>query len=109
MNKELSEILNNIDDCAQRYEALELINTLAQGEILRKLTSNLFFLEKHRIQAHTDWMEVYYSCKQTSNAARAQWADNEVKELYLIRRTMESGYKLVDAIRSTISIYKKEQ
>jgi len=107
--KELQEILQNIDQCVERYDSMPLTDTLAQSDVLRSLTSNLFYLEKHRVKAHSDWMEVYYSCKQTSNAARAQWADNEVKELYMIRRTMESGYQLTNAIRSTISIYKKEQ
>ena len=106
--KELEEILNKIDECTETYELMPLTDTLKQSDILRTLTAYLSYLEKHRVDAYNNWMEVYYTCKQTSNAAKKQWADNEVKELYLIRRVSDAGYQVVNALRSTISIYKKE-
>ena len=106
--KELTEILSNINASVDTYEGMELQEFKELSEILRALTSNLYYLEAHRVEAHTKWHEVYFTCKQPSNAAREKWADNEVKELYMIRRTMTSAYKIVEAIRSQISIYKKE-
>ena len=108
--KQLTEILNNIDSAVESYELLELIDTNLQSEALRKLTSNLFFLEEHRIHAYNTWLETYYDMpKGTSNAAKEKFCDNHVKELYMIRRIMTSGYKVADSLRSTISIYKKEK
>jgi len=108
--KNLQEILSNINESVESYESLELINTNQQSEALRKLTSNLFFLEEHRVEAYENWLSTYYEMpKATSNAAKEKFCDNKVKELYMIRRIMTSGYKVADSLRSTISIYKKEQ
>lgn len=108
--KELQEILNNINEAVESYELLELVDTNKQSEALRKLTSNLFYLEEHRINAYNDWLTEYYEMpKGTSNAAKEKHCDNKIKELYMIRRIMTSGYKVADSLRSTISIYKREQ
>jgi len=108
--KNLQEILSNINEAVDSYESLELINTNQQSEALRKLTSNLFFLEEHRIQAYNDWLNEYYSCPHTmSNAAKEKKCDTKIQELYMIRRIMSSGYRVADAIRSTISTNRKEQ
>ena len=55
--KQLTEILSNINEAVSSYESLELIKTNEQSEALRKLTSNLFFLEEHRINAYEKWLE----------------------------------------------------
>ena len=106
--KELTEILSNIDKSIDEYNDMDLFHYKQLSEILRVLTSNLFYLEKHRIEAYNSWHEVYFTCKQTSNVAKERWADNQVPELYKMRRIMTSAYKIVEAIRSQISIYKKE-
>ena len=105
--KELTQILQNINNCIDNYNDLPLEDYKRQSEILRDLTTNLFFLESHRVKSYEDWLRSYYK-NEGSNAAREKKADNEIKERYLIKRTMTSAYKVVDSIRSTISIYKKE-
>ena len=106
--KHLQEILSNINEAVERYELLELTDTNDQSEALRKLTSNLFFLEKYRVEYYNKWIDKYYQLSGT-NAAKEKKCELEVPELYMIRRIMSSGYKVADSLRSTISIYKKEQ
>lgn len=106
--KDLLIILTNIDKLIEDYHNLQLKLVGTQSEILRGLTTNLYFLEKHRIEAYENWQSVYFQSKGTSGAAKEREADFKVPELYKIRRIMEGGYRVVDSIRSTISIYKKE-
>lgn len=106
---DLTEILATIRKGVDQYEDLKLEDTEQQSDILRTLTCNLFYLEAHRVKAHNDWHTFYFESKAVSNAAKEREADLEIKELYMIRRIMTSGYKVVDAIRSTISIHKKER
>ena len=106
--KDLFSILNDINKLVEDYHSLQLNLVRDQSEILRGLTTNLYFLEKHRIDAYESWQSVYFQSKGTSGAAKEREADFKVPELYKLRRIMEGGYKVVDSIRSTISIYKKE-
>jgi len=106
--KDLIIILNDINGLVDDYHNLQLNLVREQSEILRGLTTNLYFLEKYRIEAYEEWQSVYFQSKGTSGAAKEREADFKVPELYKIRRIMEGGYKVVDSIRSTISIYKKE-
>lgn len=105
---DLYTILDNINRLIEDYHNLQLTLVKDQSEILRGLTTNLYFLEKYRIEAYETWQSVYFQSKGTSGAAKEREADFKVPELYKIRRIMEGGYKVVDSIRSTISIYKKE-
>ncbi len=105
---DLSEILNNINTLIDNYHNLQLKLVKDQSEILRSLTTNLYFLEKHRIDAHEKWQSTYFQSIGKSGAAKEREADFKVPELYQIRRIMTGAYKVVDSLRSTISIYKNE-
>lgn len=107
--KQLEEILSNIRASIDTYEGMFLEDYKKLSEILRILTANLFYLESHRINAYKKWHDVYFNCKETTNAAKERIADKKVQELYMIRRTMHAAYKIVDGLRSQISIYKKEK
>lgn len=106
--KDLITILNDINKLVDDYHTLNLNLVKNQSEILRGLTTNLYFLEAHRIEAFETWQSRYFESKGGSAAAKQRDADFKVPELYRIRHIMEGGYKVVDSIRSTISIYKKE-
>lgn len=105
----MEKILSKIRSAVQKFEELPLDDTKEQSEILRSLTCNLFFLEAHRVKAHEQWTDACNASTEKSAAAKERQADLEVPELYLCRRVLESGYKVCDAIRSTISIHKKER
>lgn len=106
--KDLLTILNDINTLIDDYHNMQLKLVKHQSEILRRLTSNLYFMEKHRIEAHEKWQSMYFQSKGTSGAAKEREADFKVPELYQIRRIMTGGYKVVESLRSTISIYKSE-
>lgn len=105
---DLITILNNINDLIDNYHNLQLKLVKNQSEILRGLTTNLYFLEKYRIEAHEKWQSTYFQSSGKSSAAKEREADFKVPEIYQIRRVMTGAYKVVDSLRSTISIYKSE-
>jgi hypothetical protein len=105
---ELTTILDSINTLIDKYHNMQLNLVKDQSEILRGLTTNLYFLERHRIDAYQTWQSVYFQSKGSSGAAKEREADFKVPEIYQIRRIMTGAYKVVDSIRSTISIYKKE-
>jgi hypothetical protein len=104
----LEEVLEKINTCIDTYEQLDLKFVTDQSQILRDLTTALFNLEKYRVEAYERWHSVYFQSQGKSVAAKEREADMKVPELYQIRRIMTGGYKVVESIRSTISIYKKE-
>ena len=104
----LNEILTEINEAVDKYHTLQLKAFIDQSEILRSLTSSLFWLEKFRVEAHEKWNSIYFQSQGKSGAAKEREADLKVPELYMIRRIMTGGYKVVDSIRSTISIHRKE-
>ena len=64
--KILEEILTDINDLVDRYHTLKLNQVADQSEILRGLSSNLFFLEDHRVEAHEKWLDVYNNHQGTT-------------------------------------------
>ena len=106
--KELIDILSDINNSIERYQHLQLKQVSEQSDILRDLTTALAQLEVYRADYYDEWLNVYFTCKHSSDAARVKWADNEVKELHRIRKIMRGGYKVVESIRSTISVSKRE-
>lgn len=106
--KSLQELLENIQDAIERYQTLHLKQVPDQSDILRILTTNLEQLEVYRADYYDDWLNIYFTCDATSDAQKTKWCDNKVPELHRIRKIMRGAYKVVDSIRSTISVYKRE-
>lgn len=106
--RDLISILFEINKAVDDYNTLQLKQITEQSEILRRLTTNLYWLEEHRIQAHKKWHSIYFQSTGKTNAAKEREADNKCPEIYQIRRITTAAYKVVDSIRSTISAYKRE-
>jgi hypothetical protein len=107
MNQE-KEILDNIVGSIDAYAKAPLSDYLTLSEILRTLTANLFYLEAYRVQANQKWHSIYFNSEAETNAGKEREADLKVEELYKYRRLMTAGYRICDALRSQISISKKE-
>ena len=105
--KDLNEILANIDNAVSRYEHCKLGLVQDQAEIARDLSVNLHWLTDHRKQAHEAWLSVYLNSKASSSAAKEREADIKVGELYAIRHITTSASKVLDLMRTTISINKQ--
>jgi len=102
--RELNEILIDVQECSEDYRTLKLKNVSEQSEILRRLSCALQDLEFYRADLYDDWLDIYFSCKATSNASKTKLADNQLRELHRIRMVMRGGHKLQDSMRSTISV-----
>jgi len=108
--KELEDILQDIQDTIEKYQNMKLKLVAEQSDYLRTLTTNLAQLEIYRADYYDEWLDVYFKNKNNgeTNAASEKIADVKISELHTIRKIMRGGYKVCDAIRSTISIYKQE-
>jgi hypothetical protein len=79
--------------------------------LLQKITGLLFFLESIRSTSHDMFeQKIFNLVKEGSSVSRAT---NEAHvahpEMYQLRRIMDGGYKIVDAIRTNISYLKSER
>jgi predicted transcriptional regulator len=106
MKAELPEILSTIADCVDRYRDQPLNDVVELSEILRTLTSYLYYLEVEKVKYHNDWLSYVYNSKATSQSAKASEADQKAPELYQCRKISEAGQKVCDALRSNISLFK---
>lgn len=104
--KPITDIIAKIDDCINRYETCKLSFTQDQSEILRDLSSQLYYLTEHKVEAQKKWMSVWFHSKGKSEAAREREADHQVPELYMIRQFLTSGNKCLESMRSTLSSFK---
>lgn len=100
--------LNKITEIIDTYNSLSIPDALSVSGLLKELSSELFFLEKHRSDYFNKHSEIMF--KETTSAAKARIkADYEVPEIYLLRRVMNAAYRVCDSMRSTISSINKER
>lgn len=104
--KDIKSILDKINQSNDAYDVCKIGDTHTQSEILRSLSTALHDLAGHRIKAHEDWMSAWFNSKGKSEAAREREADFKVPELYMIRQFMQSGNKILDSLRTSISANK---
>lgn len=102
----LTEVLEKINKAVSDYETKELGLIHDQAEILRNLSTGIYFLAEHKTYYHNLWMALYFQCKETTAAAKERFADKNCPELYKVRQIMAAATKVQDSLRSTISINK---
>ena len=104
------KILSDISDIIETYHSLELKvdEGMTYSRLLKDLTSNLFYLEKFRSDYYNKHNQIMLEFKGSVAASKIK-ADEQVPEIYLLRRTMNAAYRVADAMRSNISYIKKEQ
>lgn len=104
--KDLETITEAINSAIERYDTCKLSFTQEQSEILRDLSTNIFFLTEWRIHYNSEWLAYYFNSKATSSAGKEREADKAVPHLYQIRHIMTSANRVMDSLRSTISANK---
>ena len=74
------------------------------------MTAYLYYIETIRTEAHQNYEKVIHDrVKEGFSVARAtNEANVEVPEMYKLRRLLESGYRVIDAMRTNISFLKSE-
>ena len=106
MEKTLEEIGNIITE----YNNTEITDGAKLNDQLKELTTKLFYIEIHRTKAH-EYFEaiIHEGVKDGLSVARAtNEANVRIPEMYKLRRLIESGYRVVDAMRTNISFLKTE-
>ena len=99
--------LNNVTKLIDKYNNLTINSGAELSDILRKLTCELFYLERYRSEFQETHNGIMHEFKG-SVAASLILANQRVPELYMLRRIMNAAYRVVDALRSNISYIKKE-
>lgn len=79
--------------------------------LLQKITGLLFYLETVRCEIHDLYEnEVFELVKGGASVSRAiNEANVKYPTMYQLRRVMDSGSRIVDAIRTNISYLKQEK
>lgn len=78
--------------------------------LLQKITALLYYLESVRSEIHNEYeVKVFELVKAGNSVARAVNESNVTyPQMYQLRRIMDAGYRVVDAIRTNISYLKSE-
>jgi uncharacterized protein YicC (UPF0701 family) len=101
------ELLNK---AVQNYYKISLQDGNGLNELLQKITGLLYYLETVRANTHNLYeskiQEIVKSGESVSRATNE--ANVAYPEMYMLRRVMDAGYRVVDAIRTNISFLKEE-
>ena len=102
--------LERIGELIEEYNNTNIFDGNKLNEQLKELTSRLYYIETIRTKAHEDYEKVIHTkvAKGFSVARATNQANIEVPEMYQLRRLLESGYRVVDAMRTNISFLKSE-
>ena len=100
-------ILNKITEVVTEYESGKWISVENLRVMQRELSTNIYRLTKHNIEAFNEWNGIVYN-ETTSNAKAVTKADFEVPELRMTRKILEAARGVSISMNSEISILKKE-
>jgi len=102
--------LERIAELIEEYNKTNIFDGNKLNEQLKELTSRLYYIETIRTKAHEDYEKVIHTkvAEGFSVARATNQANIEVPEMYQLRRLLESGYRVVDAMRTNISFLKSE-
>lgn len=101
------EVLNKINELIELYESGTWQSTENLRIMQRELSCNIYYLTKHNIEAFNEWNRIVYN-ETTSNAKAVTKADNQVPELRMTRKILESARGVSISMNSEISILKNE-
>ena len=107
MTSNLIKWLNAFDSRVDAYGKLQWNEGPKISQYMKDLTVILCHLEHERKEAHEKWNSIVFNFEGSVSRAEIE-AHEQVPELYQLRRIMNSGYRVVDAMRSNISFIKKE-
>jgi hypothetical protein len=107
----MKEALTIITNIIEQYKQTDQPTGEQLNEWLKNLSAWLFYLEEQRAEAHERYEGILhnytkegYSVSKSKNEAEVQ-----VPELYMLRRMMDAGYRVSDAMRTNISYLKTEK
>jgi len=103
--------IETLNKYVNKYYNSNLQNGNELNELLQKITGLLYYLETVRAETHNEYeLMVFDLVKQKFTVSRAiNQANVEYPLMYQLRRIMDAGYKITDAIRTNISFLKSEK
>jgi len=109
-DKEFIKQINLLNGFVKQYYVSSLQDGNELSQLLQKITGLLYYLESVRAETHNTYeVTVQQYVKEGSSVARAiNEANVLIPEMYMLRRVMDAGYKIADAIRTNISFLKSE-
>ena len=103
----MDKILNTISEIITHYESGEWVSIDDLRLLLRRLSANHYYLTKYNIEyARAHNMEIYNF--KGSDAAGQRFAELKVPELRITRKILSSVDRVLNSMRSEISIIKLE-
>lgn len=100
--------LSHVSEQIKQYRETEPNDGESLTAILQQITATLFYLEKERAEYHETFQKTIH--KLVLSGESVSRAENQahviVPEMYLLRRVMDSGYKVCDSIRTQVSWIK---
>ena len=103
----MEEHLENITQIIQRYETGEWLTADALRDVLRSLTSQMYYLTAYKIEFKNKHNEIRYRHKG-SVASGEILAHEQCPELYQVRYVLRAAQNVVQSIIMEISILNKE-
>jgi hypothetical protein len=103
----MQEILIKIEDIITRYQSGEYITKDKLIVLNRELSTNIYRLTKHNIEAFNDFNTIKYN-ENTSVAKAEIKAHFEVPELRITRKILEACKNVSISINNELSILKRE-
>jgi hypothetical protein len=99
-----------IDKQVKQYREMQVMDGNKLNEIMQQIVGSLHFLEGVRSEVHHNWqLLVKNKIDEGFSVARAEnLAHVEYPLMYKLRHKMNSGYEVVNAIRSNLSWIKTE-
>lgn len=104
---ELDTSLRLVTRAIEEYEGNTTITGDQICEHLQVISSHLFFLEVFRSDYHSKWNNIMYNFQGAVSRAEIE-ANEQVPELYMLRRILGAANKTMDAMRSQLSAMKHE-
>lgn len=108
---EAEKQIGELNKYVKRYYSSDLKNGDELNELLQKITGLLYYLETVRSEVHDQYETMVFQLVQNKmSVARAiNEANHNLPEMYQLRRIMDAGYRITDAIRTNISFLKWER
>lgn len=106
----MREVLLKVDDIISEYNASNNFTPTELSDMMRLLSTNLYFLESHRVKFYKLFHEEVRNLKNQGWSINAAENEAEVKipELYELRRKMTQANKVFEGMRSHLSQLKIE-
>jgi len=103
----MTEILDKISSIIEEYNSGAYLTKERLLVMSRELSTNIYFLTKHNIEAFNDWNAIIYNDEGSVNKATVK-ADFEVPELRQTRKLLEACKGVSIAINNELKIINND-